>query len=330
MNLSWLDPVKPDERELAGLVALREAARAADTPFRVPQTTADQRGYLRHGWDGDPPLVAVATDGGRVVGTARLAFPRWDNTHLSAIDIVVDPLVRRRGLGRELLGVVADRACAAGRRLLVADPWDASPGPAFCTATGFERAYDETQREQRVLELDPERIAALRAEADRLSVDYELLLVDGATPDELLPAVAEVVGSINDAPTDTLDVEDEVFDADRIRLFEQVQIAQDRRLHRVLARHRRTGEPAGVTMVAIHAEQPWMASQYETTVAGRHRGHRLGLLLKLEMLRHLATAEPQLRSIFTWNADSNEHMLRVNELLGYRVVTTAGEWQRPL
>ena len=49
-----------------------------------------------------------------------------------------------------------------------------------------------------------------------------------------------------------------------------------------------------------------------------HRGHRLGLLLKAEMNLWLAGAEPQLRTVDTWNAESNDHMIAVNEMLAYR------------
>jgi len=50
-----------------------------------------------------------------------------------------------------------------------------------------------------------------------------------------------------------------------------------------------------------------------------HRGHRLGLLTKTAMLELLASAEPQLEWITTGNAAANEHMIAVNEQLGYQV-----------
>jgi hypothetical protein len=63
-------------------------------------------------------------------------------------------------------------------------------------------------------------------------------------------------------------------------------------------------------------------------VTREHRGHRLGALLKLEMLRWLAEAQPQLESIDTWNAESNDHMIEVNRALGYEVVGRALAFQR--
>jgi hypothetical protein len=48
------------------------------------------------------------------------------------------------------------------------------------------------------------------------------------------------------------------------------------------------------------------------------------------MVRWLAEAEPQLASIDTWNARSNDHMIAVNERLGYRVMGEGVAFQRHL
>jgi len=61
-----------------------------------------------------------------------------------------------------------------------------------------------------------------------------------------------------------------------------------------------------------------------------HRGHRLGLLLKADMLDWLAETQPQVASIETWNAESNDAMIGVNEMLGYRVEGRALRFQRSL
>jgi hypothetical protein len=48
------------------------------------------------------------------------------------------------------------------------------------------------------------------------------------------------------------------------------------------------------------------------------------------MLRWLGEEEPQLRTLDTWNAASNAHMIKVNEVLGYHVVARGMTWQRHL
>ncbi len=61
------------------------------------------------------------------------------------------------------------------------------------------------------------------------------------------------------------------------------------------------------------------AFQGLTAVTRPHRGHRLGLLVKIAMLQWLAEREPQIRQIVTFNAVQNEHMVAVNDQLGHRI-----------
>jgi hypothetical protein len=130
--------------------------------------------------------------------------------------------------------------------------------------------------------------------------------------------MSEMVASINDAPLDDLDIEDQVFPPERIRKYEETQLVRGYRLHRVLARHRETGELAGHTVVAVDSVRPHIGHQHDTTVVRSHRGHRLGLLMKSDMNLWLAESEPGLRTVDTWNAESNDHMIEVNETLRYR------------
>ena len=64
-------------------------------------------------------------------------------------------------------------------------------------------------------------------------------------------------------------------------------------------------------------------------VARAHRGHRLGLLLKVAMLELLAEREPQLETIETFNADANAQMVGINETLGFQVTGRLTFWEMP-
>ena len=96
------------------------------------------------------------------------------------------------------------------------------------------------------------------------------------------------------------------------------------------ARHRDTGELAGHTVVTVEGGDPTQGHQHDTSVVGTHRGHRLGLLLKADMVLWLRQAEPQLARIDTWNAESNDHMIEVNEAIGYRVMGRELQFQKSL
>jgi GNAT superfamily N-acetyltransferase len=329
VQLTWLDREHLDDRDVAGAVALFDASRLMDSPHQLVGPTVFSYGtYLRHGWDGDPPEAALARDDkGRIVGVLQVTLPHWDNRHLGAVDVTVDPLARRQGIGRRLFEAGIDRVRADGRRLVLTDCWADSPGVAFAEAMGLERASVGVQRRQDLRVLDWPLLDAEYAAAESRASGYELVRIAGLTPEKMLPDVAEMAAAINDAPIDDLDIEDEVFSPERVRAMETARLAAKDRIYRIVARERATGALAGHTMVGVDAEHPGYAGQYDTSVLRAHRGHRLGRLLKIAMLQWLADEEPQLRMLDTWNAASNAHMIEVNEILGYQVVASGIEWQ---
>jgi hypothetical protein len=46
------------------------------------------------------------------------------------------------------------------------------------------------------------------------------------------------------------------------------------------------------------------------------------------MMELVATTEPQLERIVTWNGQSNEHMISINEAMGYTVFGPPTTWFR--
>lgn len=331
MDLRWLDRADPDRRDVDGAVALLEAAREVDAPHEMPTTTRAYRARVQHGWDGEPPEAAVTRDStGRVVGVLELSLPLRDNRHVAYVEVTVDPAVRRQGLGRLLFDAALDRVRSEGRTVVMADSWDSAAGLGFAAAVGMERAITEAKRRQDLTRMSRSRIDEIARAAGQSAGDYELVRMPAEIPDDMMPAVLEMVAAINDAPLDDLKMEDEVFSAERLRAFRASQDAFGRRLYQLAARHRSSGVLAGHTVVAVEGDLPHRGHQFDTSVLAAHRGHRLGLLLKASMLLWLAEEEPQLRWLDTWNAVSNDHMIAVNEALGYELVATATGFQRTI
>ena len=218
MELTWIDPAHLDERDVDGAVALMVAAQAVDSPSAAPFTRAGFLADIRHGWDGDPAIVGVRRDKrGRVVGVLEVGFPTWDNTHLGWAEVTVDPEARRQGLGRALLEAAIDRARAEGKSLVLTESYNSPAAVALGAALGFERAQTALQRRQDLVALDWAGLDRDYELARAAASDYELLHLEGPTPDELLDDIIRLTAAINDAPIDELEVEDEVFSAERIR-----------------------------------------------------------------------------------------------------------------
>jgi GNAT superfamily N-acetyltransferase len=328
MELRRVDP--GDDVAVKAYVDVCNRVREVDSPWRHPVTVHEATGMLRFGWEKEPSEVHLAYADGEPVGTGAYDTTKWDNQHLAWLRVEVLPEARRRGHGSAVLGALLDRARAEGRTSAGIDGWESAAADAFALRHGFAPKTVEVCRRQYPQQTDRSALAALRDEAAPYAADYELVRRLGASPDDELDAIAAMTAAINDAPLDDLEIEDEVFTAQRVRDYEDAQVQRGYRLHRVFARHRGTGELAGHTVVVVDGERPHLAEQHDTSVLRAHRGHRLGLLLKADMLDWLADTQPQITSIETWNAASNDHMIGVNEILGYRVMGRAVAYQRDL
>lgn len=312
---------------IEALVDVENAASLVDSPWSHPHTTVGYAAMVRHGYDGEAPEVYAAAGDSGLVGAVEVWTSEYDNTHLAWLWFVVHPDARRRGLGSELFDFARKRAAELGRTSVGTDGWDIAPTRGFAERHGLPCKGQAINRRQYLGRVDHAVLDSLHAEATAAAASYDLLRIEGRTPAELMEAVAKMTEAINDAPTDDLDVEDEVYSKERIEGLETATLARDRRMYRVVARHRDTGELAGHTVVQVEAGRPGIGHQGDTSVVRAHRGHRLGLLVKTEMLRWLADVEPQLASIDTWNAESNDHMIAVNEALGYTVLGRGLEFQ---
>lgn len=317
-----------DRRAVEAATELANAAGKVDAPFQYPFTVDGYRLQLAHGWDGEVPETYAAREVGRLVGLLAVNTSEWDNRHLVWLEVTVHPDQRGRGVGSALLESGVHRARELGRTSVGLDGWDNPQPRRFAERHDLPRKGSAIRRRQVQARVDRGWVERLHGDAREAANDYELLRIRGRTPDELLPAVAEMTTAINDAPLDDLDIEDEVFPVERIVAYEAAQEARRQRLYRVVARHRESGALAGHTVVAVDSERPTVAEQHDTSVLAAHRGHRLGLLLKTGMLRWLGETEPALGTIDTWNMESNGPMIRVNELLGYEVLGRSLSFQR--
>ena len=311
------------------VVRVANAQMRVDSPWDHEETALGWSHWLKNGWDGDAPRAFVCVDDGSVAAHGELLMSSYDNLALVEISIGVDPARRRHGLGTSMLRRLIAESVAIGKASALMSGWDNAATRAFAAHHGFAPKLVEVCRRQTVADLDWTEFERLRSEAVACAREYRILRVAGRTPTTLLPALAELVGAINDAPNDELDIEDEVFPPERIERYEARTIATNR-LYRVIAQHRSTGALAGHTVVAIEKDRPHIGEQDDTSVVAAHRGHRLGILLKAEMNVWLREVEPQLGTIDTWNAKSNKHMIAVNEALGYRPLGEIVNFQAPI
>ena len=319
MRIEQPDPA--DEKITRACYDVMLAAHEVDEPVEPPMSYETFRLYLRHGWEKSPGEVWVAADdAGSVTGYYRMHLPDLENRDEASGGPIVHPAVRRRGIGRELLRHEGGRAEANGRTRFGASTTAGAAGDAFAQAVGARLDLDEVRRIQYLREIAPGTIASLRASAEKAAAGYSLVSWTGDTPDEYCAGLAEVFNAFNDAPHGE-NAQPEVWDAKRVRertgIFVRAGLLRG---YAIAGLCDATGEMAAISQVIVDPEASQWGFQQLTAVVRSHRGHRLGLLVKTAMLELLASAEPQVDRIATGNAASNEHMIAVNDQLGYKVV----------
>ena len=207
-----------------------------------------------------------------------------------------------------------------------ADALEGSPGAAFAGTLKTRPSVTAVQRVLTLADLPAEQRAALRAEAGPVARGYTVATWDGPAPEDQVDQVAALNGAMADAPREA-GQEAQAWDAARVRLDERRVAAMGVRAHVVAARAPGTGDLAALTQMCVDPDMPEWGFQELTAVARPHRGHRLGLLLKLAMLDRLAAREPQVTRVLTGNADGNQHMIAINERLGFRVLSRWPSWE---
>ncbi|HSR86523.1 MAG TPA: GNAT family N-acetyltransferase [Streptosporangiaceae bacterium] len=329
MLIERFDP-QADASKLRACFDMTRAGWPIDHPGQPGWAYDSFAGKWARGFD-PAPLQAwlVTNEAGIAVGCYLLRLPDKENPTMATCIVAVDPARRRAGIGTEIIAHCSEQARRAGRSRLISYTRDDSPGAAFAAALGARPGIAEVDR---VLEIDAAlaaRVPDLRGAARPHAAGYSLASWIGPTPDEYVDDVVLVNAAIADAPRDE-GVEPTGWDAERLRHSEQTMLKHGLTGYVVAARHDATGRLAALTAVITEAETPDWGFQQLTAVLPQHRGHRLGLLLKIAMLDFLAEHDPRIRHIQTGNAGANEHMIAINEQLGYTVLSVYRAWELDL
>jgi mycothiol synthase len=330
MDIIYIDDQKVSDEELARIHALSAEVEKEALPDDPPTPFEEFRGWVRHVPEFRKNHRWVIRDPGdpeQMIGHAALALKYVEtNRSRGSFWIEVRKDVRRRGLGKLLLAAVLTKAEEEDRTLL--DSWtnEGADAEKFLEAMGMERRYRERQSRLYIEEVDREMLRSWVARAEERASEYEIVAWDGQTPDDLLPAFADLKGVMNTAPREEFEEEDEVFTPERIAEQERVFEARGNPWWTMVARHP-SGEFAGYTELTFSKWRDWLAYQGDTGVRPSHRDRGLGRWLKAAMLERLIAENPEVKWIDTWNAGSNRPMLNINEALGFRPLIYWGAWQ---
>jgi GNAT superfamily N-acetyltransferase len=301
----------------------------------------------------DRPAQTTVLIVGKVDGelVAWGGYEGGDDAPETMLTIQVAPEHRRAGYGTEILEWLTDFAVRDGRSVLQGRAFaqlDAggsaltpatgfgavsskSPGVAFAIAHGFS-LEQVGHFNQLALPVDEATLSAREATAaEGYAPEYELLTWAGPAAPEFRADVGILISAMStDAPHGALESTEDVWDAERVREMDELFDESPRARLTAVAREVATGRLVALTNMDVPVETDRSANQWATLVLRAHRGHRLGLAVKLANLAQLQRDYPGHPAITTINAAENEHMIAVNESVGFVSVASEGTFQKAI
>jgi GNAT superfamily N-acetyltransferase len=295
-------------------------------------------------------FVAAASDAVGLVGRGFVESRLVDGWPVAWVAVQVLPEHRRQGIGSALADVVENAARETGAaRLLVYVVSPDAPGERLQAPTGsgsvplandevrflLGRGYrlEQVERGSRLpLPLDADALSRRLDDAARASgTDYRLVRWIGATPEEWRQDMATLLTRMStDAPSAGLDEPEDLWTVDRLVAQQESDREAPVTALTSAVEHVPSGRLVAFSELSVSDEVTRPVWQEDTLVLREHRGHGLGLAVKVDNLVQLQRERPGHPSIITFNAEENRHMLAINEQLGFVPVGYEGAWRKDL
>lgn len=292
-------------------------------PIRITALTDPDRtasGY-RLAW-------LASQEDGEPLGSAFLRmFTREGQEHLAELQLNVHTAERRRRVGSRLLETAVAAARAEGRRSVIAQADAGTPGDHFLAARGFRRVLTLTYARLALDELDNSKVDEINAIVEQPHPGYRLASWRGPVPEDLAKTFADSRRAMDDMPMDDTDYGVVAWDVERVLAAAKAIADRGELLTTVVAVDESDSSIAGFSELVVPGDGKGEGQHYGTGVLPEHRGHGLGRWMKAEMIRVARASHPELVGLITDTADSNTHMRRINDALGYVPTHQALEYQ---
>lgn len=297
-----------------------------DPPTPVEMRMADWRHISTH----SPEFRWILRDEDGIAAAAVAAYDVDQNLENGFGRIHVHPDSRRRGYGRAIATPMFDLLEENGRTRF--ETWVKKDDPAatLVSGLGLKQVYEDKRSRLSMADLDMDLMQEWIDRAAGRASEYEFVYYQSPIPDEILTRFCALTDVMNTAPREEYEEEDEVMTPGKWRETESNVIDSKCQLHVLIAVHKPTGDFAGYTVIKTQDLHPDLAWQWDTGVDPNHRNKGLGRWLKGAMITRIAGSHPDVTRVDTFNAGSNEPMLKINVDMGFRPVHISYVWQGAL
>lgn len=272
---------------------------------------------------GEPRVTHFLAYGGvnaDAIGAAAVTYPARTGDQQAEVEVYVLPSTRRMGVGRQLLDHVEHAVRDRGIGSVLLD--QSSPtghggvGAAFARARGYSEfgLIIGSRLQLPIAESLRERLQVLAAEG--VGLRYEIFTETGELPPDWLHHRAVLARALS-VQSGSMEPVTESWDAERVRTMLMDWKRGGGSVIESVAVPVGTARMVAFSDVVVFDDATNEATQSDTLVVEEHRGHRLGLAVKLANLVTLREQYPQVRSIRTWAWAQNGPMRDLNQRLGF-------------
>ncbi|NHJ84695.1 MAG: GNAT family N-acetyltransferase [Asgard group archaeon] len=294
---------------------------------RMPKYNIPNIAYYKNEWflpnlPGHEELQVLALEDKKLIGYGYIHWnSKYDNLTKASFSIYIMPEKRRLGYGTEILGKIVS-LIPPQIEVITVGVGENSIGEVFIRKYKKETSFTEIYSVANLVEFNKQEVFNFAAsERERVSkLGYEFIEFENFGYLEKLNAekYVKMVEEIwNDMPAEELTFEKEILTVERYNNMIDSIIKKGEKVIGFVVIEKETQTPIGVTKVFINKYQPEVAAQDDTGIIRNHRGKGLGLAIKYQILEKMLK-ETKVEYWLTSNAQSNEHMLRINKLLKHQ------------
>ena len=299
------DPLKPDD--------LVEIAMKHEDPFELQYR------------------FEISRDGHMIsdffAATAKPGTPGYEsNKPFMWVAASVHPDHRRRGIGRSWIPLILQLMGRHGCTTLTMDTHEES-GQEFLKWMGAESKSAGAENRLQLADVDWAMLRTWVEDGAAKSPSTRLEAYDGHLPEEMWEEYCpQFAALLNTMPWDDLDHGDIVVTSATLADWYARLDEQGGTDYTMLTREP-DGTISGITDMNFAPYWPQVIDQGFTGVRPDARGRGLGKWLKAAMLLHVRKIYPDLKTVITGNAASNDPMLAINKKMGFKEHRPGNEYQ---
>ncbi|MFX0125338.1 MAG: GNAT family N-acetyltransferase [Candidatus Hodarchaeota archaeon] len=258
----------------------------------------------------------------QIIGSSRLSIykkssPAYEaNAHIAFGFLFVDQEFRRLGIGTDLLKILVTKALEEKKTVFQVGSHLQS-AYAFCKVFGGKIAITEEESRLNLADIDWNMIEKWKKEGSSKAKGVSLKRFETVAQDDIEDFCQLSTELLNQVPKEDLEWEaNETPETRRQREDREKKLGT---IWTTIISREANGTISGLTETFYHPDRATLLYQGLTGVKEEYRGRGLGKWLKAEMVSYVKERFPDVKSIVTDFALTNDPMIAINRRLGFKL-----------